>query len=161
MGLGHLWCHPVGLFDLMNRIKKRGRPRIRTAQYWREYYTRKQREWRAAHPRIRTGRKPTRRRASHQRTNKPATVRKWPFARACCAAAWQTQSLDENESRLTSLPARQLYRFPTSSAYGEIRSVSVSVWKSVWSRIRDQGLSFLVVWATLFFSPVAKSSHEL
>ena len=37
------------LFDLMNRIKKRGRPQIRTAEYWREYYTRKQREWRAAH----------------------------------------------------------------------------------------------------------------
>jgi hypothetical protein len=40
-----------------------GRPRIRTAAYWREYYTRKQREWRAAHPRTRTGRK--------QRNKKP------------------------------------------------------------------------------------------
>jgi hypothetical protein len=39
-----------GRFDLM------GRRRIRTAEYWREYYTRKQREWRAAHPRIRTQR---------------------------------------------------------------------------------------------------------
>jgi len=45
----------VGHFDLMVKIRKRGRPRIRTAEYWREYYTRKQREWRAAHPRIRTG----------------------------------------------------------------------------------------------------------
>jgi hypothetical protein len=40
----------------MDKIEKRGRPRIRTAEYWREYYTRKQREWRAAHPRIRTER---------------------------------------------------------------------------------------------------------
>ena len=31
--------------------KRRGRPQIRTAAYWREYYRRKQREWRAAHPR--------------------------------------------------------------------------------------------------------------
>jgi hypothetical protein len=30
-------------------MKKRGRPRIRSAAYWRAYYTRKQREWRAAH----------------------------------------------------------------------------------------------------------------
>jgi hypothetical protein len=29
--------------------KKRGRPRIRTAEYWREYYRQKQREWRAVH----------------------------------------------------------------------------------------------------------------
>jgi hypothetical protein len=29
--------------------KKRGRPRIRTAKYWREYYRQKQREWRAVH----------------------------------------------------------------------------------------------------------------
>src|SRR5436189_4838803 len=35
----------------VDKINKRGRPRIRTAEYWREYYTRKQREWRAAHPR--------------------------------------------------------------------------------------------------------------
>src|SRR6267378_8338389 len=39
---------------VMHQGKKRGRPQIRTAEYWREYYTRKQREWRAAHPRIRT-----------------------------------------------------------------------------------------------------------
>ncbi|PYJ26466.1 MAG: hypothetical protein DME89_12675 [Verrucomicrobia bacterium] len=38
----------------MHQDKKRGRPQIRTAEYWREYYARKQREWRAAHPRIRT-----------------------------------------------------------------------------------------------------------
>jgi hypothetical protein len=31
------------------------------------------------------------------------------FARACGVAARQTQSRDENKSRLTSLPARQLY----------------------------------------------------
>ena len=42
-------------FEVMHQPKKRGRPQIRTAEYWREYYTRKQREWRAAHPRIRTG----------------------------------------------------------------------------------------------------------
>jgi hypothetical protein len=32
----------------VDKVNKRGRPRIRTAEYWREYYTRKQREWRAA-----------------------------------------------------------------------------------------------------------------
>ncbi len=30
-------------------MAKRGRPRIRSAEYWRAYYARKQREWRAAH----------------------------------------------------------------------------------------------------------------
>jgi hypothetical protein len=35
-------------FVFTDKREKRGRPRIRTAQYWREYYTRKQREWRAA-----------------------------------------------------------------------------------------------------------------
>jgi hypothetical protein len=54
---GERMCYAVGYIDLMAKIKKRGRPRIRTAEYWREYYTRKQREWRAAHPRIKTGRK--------------------------------------------------------------------------------------------------------
>jgi hypothetical protein len=44
------------LILLTSKTEKRGRPRIRTAEYWREYYTRKQREWRAAHPRIKTGR---------------------------------------------------------------------------------------------------------
>src|SRR5579885_239351 len=39
------------------RRKRRGRPRIRTARYWREYYARKQREWRAAHPDWRQRRK--------------------------------------------------------------------------------------------------------
>ncbi len=34
-------------------MKKRGRHRIRSADYWRAYYTRKQREWRAVHPRTR------------------------------------------------------------------------------------------------------------
>jgi hypothetical protein len=33
----------------MGEKKKRGRPRIRTAEYWREYYRMKQREWRAVH----------------------------------------------------------------------------------------------------------------
>ena len=42
-------------------------------------------------------------------------------------AVWQTQSRDDNESRVTSLPARQLYRSPLPCDYGEIRSVSVSV----------------------------------
>jgi hypothetical protein len=32
-------------------MKKRGRRRIRSAEYWRAYYRLKQREWRAAHPR--------------------------------------------------------------------------------------------------------------
>jgi hypothetical protein len=36
-------------FDSMPKRKKRGRPRIRTAAYWREYYRQKQREWRAVH----------------------------------------------------------------------------------------------------------------
>jgi hypothetical protein len=47
-------CCAIICFDFMGKKKKRGRPRIRTAEYWREYYTRKQREWRAAHPGIRT-----------------------------------------------------------------------------------------------------------
>jgi hypothetical protein len=34
-------------------MKKRGRRRIRSAEYWRAYYRLKQREWRAAHPRAR------------------------------------------------------------------------------------------------------------
>jgi len=34
-------------------MKKRGRRRIRSAEYWRVYYRLKQREWRAAHPRSR------------------------------------------------------------------------------------------------------------
>jgi hypothetical protein len=50
-------------WNLMARSKKRGRPRIRTADYWREYYTRKQREWRAAHPRTSTPRRPGQRKA--------------------------------------------------------------------------------------------------
>ena len=33
----------------MAEKKKRGRPPIRTAAYWREYYRQKQREWRAVH----------------------------------------------------------------------------------------------------------------
>jgi hypothetical protein len=33
----------------MSEKKNRGRPRIRTAAYWREYYRQKQREWRAVH----------------------------------------------------------------------------------------------------------------
>jgi hypothetical protein len=33
-------------------MKKRGRRRIRSAEYWRVYYRLKQREWRAAHPRV-------------------------------------------------------------------------------------------------------------
>jgi hypothetical protein len=42
---------------LMLRVRQKSvaRPRIRTAEYWREYYTRKQREWRAAHPRLEQG----------------------------------------------------------------------------------------------------------
>src|SRR5713101_6700854 len=51
----------------IRKIKKRGRPRIRTAEYWREYYTRKQREWRAAHLRIRTTRTQKQRRANDRR----------------------------------------------------------------------------------------------
>ena len=42
---------PVSKATPVEKIEKRGRPRIRTAEYWRAYYTRKQREWRAAHPR--------------------------------------------------------------------------------------------------------------
>jgi len=63
--LDHLLMSRGRLFDVMNKIKKRGRPRIRTAEYWREYYTRKQREWRAAHPRITGGRKQSKRGANH------------------------------------------------------------------------------------------------
>ena len=47
------------------------------------------------------------------------------------------------------------------NAYGAMRSVSVSLWKAVWSRKRSQPPAFLPVCATLFFSFVAKSSHEL
>ena len=32
-------CYALGYFDFMAQIKKRGRPRICTAEYWREYYT--------------------------------------------------------------------------------------------------------------------------
>jgi hypothetical protein len=39
------------------RQKSAGGHGYARAEYWREYYTRKQREWRAANPRIRTGRK--------------------------------------------------------------------------------------------------------
>jgi hypothetical protein len=63
--LDHLLVSRGRLFDVMNKIKKRGRPRIRTAEYWREYYTRKQREWRAAHPQITRGRKQRKRGANH------------------------------------------------------------------------------------------------
>ncbi len=42
---------PVSKATPVEKIEKRGRPRIRTAEYWRAYYTRKQREWRASHPR--------------------------------------------------------------------------------------------------------------
>jgi hypothetical protein len=45
--------------------------------------------------------------------------------------------------------------------YGARRSVIVSLWKATCSRKRTQPPSFLVVCAALFFSPVAKSSHEL
>jgi len=53
--------YAVGDFDLMDKVEKRGWRRIRTAQYWREYYTRKQREWRAAHPQWKKRRKQKRR----------------------------------------------------------------------------------------------------
>jgi hypothetical protein len=36
-------------FDSMAEKKKRGRPRIRTVVYCREYHRQKQREWRAVH----------------------------------------------------------------------------------------------------------------
>src|SRR5262249_47889996 len=42
--------YAVACFDLMDKVERRGRPRIRTAQYWREDYKRKQRGWGAAHP---------------------------------------------------------------------------------------------------------------
>jgi hypothetical protein len=42
---------PVPKATPVEKIEKRGRPRIRTTEYWRAYYTRKQREWRAAHSR--------------------------------------------------------------------------------------------------------------
>ena len=45
---------------LTGKTKKRGRPRIRTVVYWREYYRLKQREWRAAHPRPKTKKAATR-----------------------------------------------------------------------------------------------------
>src|SRR6266496_841532 len=57
----------IRYLDFMGKKKKRGRPRIRTAEYWREYYTRKQREWRAAHPRIRTRQTLKQRRANDRR----------------------------------------------------------------------------------------------
>jgi hypothetical protein len=46
----HLEAARIAHFDFTSKTEKRGRPRKRTAEYWREYYTRKQREWRAAHP---------------------------------------------------------------------------------------------------------------
>ena len=71
---GEELCYPPGYFDLMAKIKKRGRPRIRTAEYWGEYYTRKQREWRAAHPRIRRGRGRKQHGVNGRRARKSATV---------------------------------------------------------------------------------------
>jgi hypothetical protein len=47
----------INYFNFTGKTKKRGRRRIRTAAYWREYYRLKQREWRAAHPRTKTPRK--------------------------------------------------------------------------------------------------------
>jgi len=35
--------------DFLGKKWKRGRPRIRSAAYWRAYYALKQRQWRAAH----------------------------------------------------------------------------------------------------------------
>ena len=61
------------LFDL------RSRPRIRTAEYWWEYYARKQREWRAAHPRIRTGEN-TNHRAKDGCASKSVTARSYEHA---------------------------------------------------------------------------------
>jgi hypothetical protein len=65
-------------------MKKRGRHRIRSAEYWRAYYTRKQHEWRPAHPRARRRRKqkkvdwpslPTREESSFLRQNDYWTIR--------------------------------------------------------------------------------------
>ena len=65
-------------------MKKRGRHRIRSAEYCRAYYTQKQREWRAAHPRARSRRKqklvdwpslPTREESSFLRQNDYWTIR--------------------------------------------------------------------------------------
>jgi hypothetical protein len=56
---------PVSKAIPVEKIEKRGRPRIRTAEYWRQYYTLKQREWRAAHPRRRTGAKTTKTKSRH------------------------------------------------------------------------------------------------
>jgi hypothetical protein len=65
-------------------MKKRGRHRIRSAEYWRAYYAQKQREWRAAHPRARRRRKqkkvdwpslPTREESSFLRQNDYWTIR--------------------------------------------------------------------------------------
>jgi hypothetical protein len=44
--------------DYLGKKWKRGRPRIRSAAYWRKYYAFKQRQWRAAHRRTNKGRKP-------------------------------------------------------------------------------------------------------
>jgi len=41
--------------DFLRKKWKRGRPRIRTAAYWRAYYALKQRQWRAAHRRTKKG----------------------------------------------------------------------------------------------------------
>jgi hypothetical protein len=49
------------------------------------------------------------------------------FHTAWYVGGLQSHSRNDHESRVTSLTAWQLYRFPTSSDYGEIRSVSVSV----------------------------------
>jgi len=43
---------------LAAKKEKPGRPRIRTAAYWRVYYRLKQRQWRTAQRRAKTGRKP-------------------------------------------------------------------------------------------------------
>src|SRR5439155_1352923 len=77
------------------------------------------------------------------------------------AATFFSDSLRDKSSRRRDTFASTRDGRSLQNSYGPMRSVSVSLWKAMWSRKRSQPLSFFAVCATLVFSPVAKSSHEL
>src|SRR6266487_6135333 len=69
-------CCAIGHLDFMGTKKKRGRRRIRTVEYWRKFYRQKQREWRAAHPRIR--------KTTRSNRESPIRVRQAQGSCECC-----------------------------------------------------------------------------
>src|SRR6266576_5068356 len=91
-------------------------------------------------------------RASGLQTHSHSSTDRLRFRFRACSAARSSRSarILRGSCALNALPS-----VITKGAYGAIRSVSVSLWKAVWSRNRDQPPSFLFVCATLFFSFVA------